>query len=303
MPRCELFDMHCHLGFCVDAAAAARELAAVGVAAFSNTVTPAEFAVQQEVLAGAANVRVGCGLHPWWVGEDGPVAALAGTAGFSAQSEGDAGSVVNCADVARLCVSNCDHSGMSSTCGSPKPCPDVLLAAVERQRFVGEVGLDFSPARVATREAQVAALSQVAGACGRVGGKVVSLHAVRAVDDVLDVLEGAGVLAEAAGNACIIHWFSGTSDQLTRARRLGVFFSVNPRMLQSKRGRAYAQAIPGNRLLLETDLPAQAGAPWDAERVRQLLGQTARQLAELRGEDAAELQERIAATSRALLEA
>ena len=252
---CNLFDMHCHLGFCEDAAQAARELAAAGVAAFSNTVTLAEFAAQQVALAGAANVRVGCGLHPWWVGEDAA------------------------ADL------------------------DALCAAVERQRFVGEVGLDFSPARVATRQAQMAALSQVADVCGRTGGKVVSLHAVRAVDDVLDVLEGAGALAEAAGNACIIHWFSGTSDQLTRARRLGAFFSVNPRMLQSKRGRAYAQAIPGNRLLLETDLPAQAGAPWDAERVRQLLGQTARQLAELRGEDVADLQERIAAASRALLEA
>lgn len=252
---CNLFDMHCHLGFCEDAAQAARELAAAGVAAFSNTVTLAEFAAQQVALAGAANVRVGCGLHPWWVGEDAA------------------------ADL------------------------DALCAAVERQRFVGEVGLDFSPARVATRQAQMAALSQVADVCGRTGGKVVSLHAVRAVDDVLDVLEGAGALAEAAGNACIIHWFSGTSDQLTRARRLGAFFSVNPRMLQSKRGRAYAQAMPGNRLLLETDLPAQAGAPWDAERVRQLLGQTARQLAELRGEDVADLQERIAAASRALLEA
>lgn len=252
---CNLFDMHCHLGFCADASAAARELAAAGVAAFSNTVTLAEFAAQQVALAGAANVRVGCGLHPWWVGEDAA------------------------ADLEALC------------------------AAVERQRFVGEVGLDFAPARVATRQAQIATLSQVAGVCGHVGGKVVSLHAVRAVDDVLDVLEGAGALAEAAGNACIIHWFSGTSDQLTRARRLGAFFSVNPHMLQSKRGRAYAQAIPGNRLLLETDLPAQAGAPWDAERVRQLLGQTACQLAELRGEDAADLQERIAATSRALLEA
>ena len=251
---CNLFDMHCHLEFCADVSAAARELAAAGVGVFSNTVTLAEFAAQQVALAGAANVRVGCGLHPWWADEDAA------------------------ADL------------------------DALCAAVERQRFVGEVGLDFSPARVATRQAQMAALSQVADVCGRVGGKVVSLHAVRAVDDVLDVLEGAGALAEAAGNACIIHWFSGTSDQLTRARRLGAFFSVNPRMLQSKRGRAYAQAIPGNRLLLETDLPAQAGAPWDAERVRQLLGQTACQLAELRGEDVADLQERIAATSRALLE-
>lgn len=252
---CNLFDMHCHLGFCEDAAQAARELAAAGVGAFSNTVTLAEFAAQQVALAGAANVRVGCGLHPWWVGEDAA------------------------ADL------------------------DALCAAVERQRFVGEVGLDFSPARVATRQAQIAVLSQVADVCGRVGSKVVSLHAVRAVDDVLDVFEGVGALAEAAGNACIIHWFSGTSDQLTRARRLGAFFSVNPRMLQSKRGRAYAQAMPGNRLLLETDLPAQAGAPWDAERVRQLLEQTACQLAELRGEDVADLQERIAATSRALLEA
>lgn len=252
---CNLFDMHCHLGFCEDAAKAAREFAAAGVGVFSNTVTLAEFAAQQVALAGAANVRVGCGLHPWWVGEDAA------------------------ADL------------------------DALCAAVERQRFVGEVGLDFSPPHVATRQAQMAVLLQVADVCGRVGGKVVSLHAVRAVDDVLDVLEGTGALAEAAGNACIIHWFSGTSDQLTRARRLGAFFSVNPRMLQSKRGRAYAQAIPGNRLLLETDLPAQAGASWDAERVRQLLGQTACQLAELRGEDVADLQERIAATSRALLEA
>lgn len=251
---CNLFDMHCHLGFCEDAAQAARELAAAGVGAFSNTVTLAEFAAQQVALAGAANVRVGCGLHPWWVGED-------AAADF-----------------------------------------DALCAVVERQRFVGEVGLDFSPSHVATRQAQMAVLLQVADVCGRVGSKVVSLHAVRAVDDVLDVLEDTGALAEAAGNACIIHWFSGTSDQLTRARRLGAFFSVNPRMLQSKRGRAYAQAMPGNRLLLETDLPAQAGASWDAERVRQLLGQTACQLAELRGEDVADLQERIAATSRALLE-
>ena len=38
------FDMHCHLGFCEDAVQATRALAAAGVGAFSNTVTPAEFA-------------------------------------------------------------------------------------------------------------------------------------------------------------------------------------------------------------------------------------------------------------------
>lgn len=136
----------------------------------------------------------------------------------------------------------------------------------------------------------------------QVGGKVVSLHAVRAVDDVLNVLERADALTADAGNACIIHWFSGTSDQLTRARRVGCYFSVNPRMLDSKRGRAYAQAIPADRLLLETDEPASEGAPWSAARVRGSLEETLTQLAALRGDDPAQLREQIAQTSRTLLQ-
>ncbi len=248
------FDMHCHLGFCEDSAQAARALAAAGVGAFSNTVTPAEFAEQRVALAGAGNVRTGAGLHPWWVGE-------------------------------------CDVAANR----------DRLYGLVARNRFIGEVGLDFSPAHIATREVQVDALACVAHACARTGDKVLSVHAVRAVDQVLDVLERASALGVMVGNACIIHWFSGTSDQLTRARRAGCYFSVNPRMLQSKRGRAYARAIPADRLLLETDEPASAGTPWSATRVRKLLEETLTQLAVLRGDDPAELRERIAQTSRTLL--
>jgi len=236
------FDMHCHLGFCEDAVQAARALAAAGVGAFSNTVTPAEFAEQRVALAGAGNVRTGAGLHPWWVGEY---------------------------DVA----ANWDR----------------LYGLVARTRFVGEVGLDFSPRHADTRKA-------------RTGDKVLSVHAVHAVDDVLDVLERASALGAMVGNACIIHWFSGTSDQLTRARRAGCYFSVNPRMLQSKRGRAYAQAIPADRLLLETDEPASAGASWSAIRVRKLLEETLAQLVALRDDDPAELRDRIAQTSRTLLQ-
>ena len=249
------FDMHCHLGFCEDAVQAARALAAAGVGAFSNTVTPAEIAEQQAVLADAVNVRVGAGLHPWWVGEY---------------------------DVA----ANWDR----------------LYSLVARNRFIGEVGLDLSPRRADTREAQLDALACVAHACARTGRKVLSVHAVRAVDQVLDVLEHASVFGGLTGNACIIHWFSGTSDQLTRARRVGCYFSVNPRMLDSKRGRAYAQAIPADRLLLETDEPASEGAPWSAARVRGSLEETLTQLAALRGDDPAQLREQIAQTSRTLLQ-
>ena len=249
------FDMHCHLGFCEDATQAARALAAAGVGAFSNTVTPAEFAEQRVALAGAGNVRAGVGLHPWWAGEFDPFADW-----------------------------------------------DRLYGLVARNRFIGEVGLDFSPRHADTHKAQLDALVCVAHACARTGNKVLSAHAVHAVDQVLDVLERASVFGGMTGNACIIHWFSGTSDQLTRARRAGCYFSVNPRMLESKRGRACAQAIPVDRLLLETDEPASADAPWDAARVRGLLEETLQQLAALRGDDPAELRERIAQTSRALLQ-
>lgn len=249
------FDMHCHLGFCEDATQATRALAAAGVGAFSNTVTPAEFAEQRVALAGAGNVRTGVGLHPWWIGEY---------------------------DIA----ANWDR----------------LYGLVAHNRFVGEVGLDSSPRHVDTRKAQLDALACVAHACARTGDKVLSVHAVRAVDQVLDVLEGASVFGGMTGNACTIHWFSGTSDQLTRARRAGCYFSVNPRMLGSKRGRAYAQAIPVDRLLLETDEPASVGAPWSAARVRKLLEETLTQLAVLRGDDSTELRERIAQTSRTLLQ-
>ncbi len=285
-----LFDMHCHLGFCEDAARAAVELAAHGVGVFSNTVTPAEFAAQKAALAGAPGVRVGAGLHPWWVGEgeggadggtgaDGAAGAFGGSMGESA---GEGAAPVG-AD------------------GRPTVELGELCRLVAGSRFVGEVGLDFSPRRAAMREAQLQAFEAIARTCAEVGGKVLSVHAVRAVDDVLDVLERGDALADAAGNACIIHWFSGTSDQLTRARRAGCFFSVNPRMLESKRGRAYAQAIPENRLLLETDEPASAGASWSVERVVRLLEGMLSQLAALRSEDPAELGEKIAATSKRLL--
>ena len=274
----EYYDMHCHLGFCADAKQAARDLAAVGVGAFSNTVTPAEYKEQRATLVDAESVRVGVGLHPWWVGED--------ARGDIEVAEPSAGGVRPAA--APLSAQNLDF--------------DSLYELVARNCFIGEIGLDFSARRVATHDAQLQVLGEVAAACARTGGKVLSVHAVHAVDDALDALESAGALAVDAGNACIIHWFSGTSDQLTRARRLGCYFSVNPRMLASKRGRAYAQVIPADKLLLETDSPSAAGDHWDAAEVRQTLETLTADLARLRGEDPAQLQEAVSRTSASLLQ-
>ncbi len=62
-----LFDMHCHVGFLDNPAAFAEEAATHGMIFFSNTVSPAEFDAMQAPLGTASNVRIGVGLHPWWL--------------------------------------------------------------------------------------------------------------------------------------------------------------------------------------------------------------------------------------------
>ena len=148
---------------------------------------------------------------------------------------------------------------------------------IQETRFVGEVGLDFAPRREGTFETQLDAFERIVDACCAQGGKVISIHAVRSATAVLDVLERHHATH---GNTYILHWFSGSSQELARARELGCHFSINPAMLTTKRGRAYVRQIPPERLLLETDLPdegtdaAQAGPAWIAplEHAAELLG-------------------------------
>lgn len=145
-------------------------------------------------------------------------------------------------------------------------------------QFVGEVGLDFAPRREGTFETQLDAFERIVDACCAQGGKVISIHAVRSATAVLNVLERHHATLS---NTCILHWFSGSSQELARARELGCHFSVNPNMLATKRGRAYVRQIPPEQLLLETDLPdegtdvTQAGPAWIAqlERAAQMLGE------------------------------
>ena len=155
---------------------------------------------------------------------------------------------------------------------------ELACRLIQETRFVGEVGLDFAPRREGTFETQLDAFERIVDACCAQGGKVISIHAVRSATAVLDVLERHRATHN---NACILHWFSGSSQELVRARELGCHFSVNPNMLATKRGRAYVRQISPERLLLETDLPeegeiaAQAGPAWIAqlERVAELLGE------------------------------
>ncbi len=162
-------------------------------------------------------------------------------------------------------------------------------------RFVGEIGLDLSPAHVpeGSQDAQVKALERLATSCAETSDattrKVLSIHSVRAAGLTLDVLEQTGALATCN---CIFHWFSGTSDELHRAVKAGCWFSINEMMLRTRRGREYARQLPADRLLLETDLPPGEDVPFSATEIVAQLERTIDQLSTIRGCDVRSLTRR-----------
>lgn len=166
---------------------------------------------------------------------------------------------------------------------------NLLCEVAAQERFIGEVGLDFS-ARFATSEPlQIQALDRLCDALVQhpLTGRVISIHAVRSAGAVLDVLESHGLLIPNPDSPAIIfHWFSGTSDELARARNAGCYFSVNERMLATKRGREYARQIPLDRLLLETDAPAEPQADASARQLITSLKSASLHIAELKNRSA-----------------
>ena len=196
LPTKSLFDMHCHLGFIDDAEVALRPAGEDGPAALSCTLTPEEFEQDRFRLAPWPRCRVALGLHPWTVA-DGTMAATA---------------------------------------------VEAFEELAPTVSFIGEVGLDFGGARgeEARRRVQQEAFARVLAACdhvapcGIIESKLLSIHAVRAADRVLAMLDEQGTLQR---HSCIFHWFAGSSIELSRAIEAGCWFSVGPRMLATKRCR------------------------------------------------------------------
>lgn len=256
MERTPLIDTHCHLDFAGNAVELAAAYAACG-GALSGTCDPRDFErVRSKLAPYAPRVRVGLGLHPWWVAD--------------------------------------------GICGEREVALFERLAPAAP--LISEVGLDFQPWRAETRDAQIAALERVCLAAARPSAefprRVMSIHSSAAAMCTLDVLERTGCLDACL---CIFHWFSGSQEELTRAIDAGCLFSVNERMLKTKRGRAYVRAIPEGRLLIETDFPGKPTSMAIPQEVAPRLERTMSLLAEARGADERLLAATVAATSERIL--
>jgi TatD DNase family protein len=170
-------------------------------------------------------------------------------------------------------------------------------AALSRTRYVGEVGLDYVTADDAERKLQRRVLSEILTACAEYGDKIITSHSRRAADDVIDAF-GAGFRG-----TWILHWYSGSERALRRALDHGAYFSVNPAMLSSERGRRLISTVPPDRVLLESDGPfVTCGGPMGSSPVRPLDAiETAAELSRLWSIALEDTAVRLKTTFRALL--
>lgn len=167
----------------------------------------------------------------------------------------------------------------------------LFLSLLPNVQFVGEVGLDSSREGAATRTEQLRVFRAIAEAlAGK--RKFITLHSRGAEEDV------AGILQECAVTECVFHWFSGKTGALSAIIDRGHFFSINPAMVTTQKGRTLLSLVPHDRILTETDGPyvkvgGRAAKPCDVARV--LSG-----IADVWGESAEDVEAQVSSNYRQL---
>jgi TatD DNase family protein len=156
---------------------------------------------------------------------------------------------------------------------------------------IGETGLDYHHDRntAAAQQSLFAAMMELAAD----HGLPLVIHSREAVADTLRMLERhrARWNGEAA-RIGVLHCFTGDADFAARLLELGLHISFSGIVTFRNAGplREVAAAIPEDRILVETDAPFLAPAPYRGKRNEPAwVAQVATVLAEIRGTTPAEL--------------
>jgi TatD DNase family protein len=173
--------------------------------------------------------------------------------------------------------------------------PDVdtakLVGRAQHPRIVaiGETGLDYYYDKSDREQQRTSFRAHVAAA--RDTGLPLIVHTRDAEDDT------ASILTEEMGKGAytgVIHCFTASADFAQIALDLGLYISISGIVTfkNAKDLQAIAAAIPQDRLLIETDSPFLAPTPHRGRPCEPaFVADTARFLADLRGEDVAALAE------------
>ena len=276
-----LHDAHIHLNACANADELAKYAANQGMYVACVTRNAEEFHAARARFARYSGIDVGLGLHPWDITSKAAAEKLLANfqntlEAFVMQHDEEQNATQrnlaenatqhdgvplttthNSSDYLRqqsMLVPQSPATHDASTCSTSTSSTNAHVSPVQ---LIGEIGLDYAPAHRETRALQQQVFSQVIKTSCNYAQAIntrvaLSIHAVKACGNVLDILEHYQAFQHCA---CVFHWFSGSCENLHRAVRNGAYFSVGTRMLQSKRGAEYLKLIPRASRLIETDFP------------------------------------------------
>lgn len=114
--------------------------------------------------------------------------------------------------------------------------------------YIGEVGLDFSRDGRGSLVKQEKAFDAILAIPG-VTEKILSVHSRGAAKEVITRLRQAGA------SRVVLHWFTGGIRDLDDALDAGFYFSINPVMTRSVKGRTIIDRLASARVLVESDGP------------------------------------------------
>jgi len=119
---------------------------------------------------------------------------------------------------------------------------------VKLTNYIGEVGLDLSTKSKKYADKQIEAFEYITThPDSKV--KVLSIHSKGAEKEVLHTLKKNQV------KYAVFHWYSGDKSLIPEICDAGYYFSINPRMIQTEKGKNIVRSIPVDRMLFETDGP------------------------------------------------
>lgn len=158
---------------------------------------------------------------------------------------------------------------------------DLFMEQISRCRYIGEVGIDGTSRNRHSYSAQKRFFYDALSEAERHRGRIISIHSRCAVKDVLECIE-----KSLNKNVLVMHWFTGNTKELQRALSLGCWFSINPKMCDSKAGRDTIMQIPLSRILPETDAPfteknGEVYMPWNTDIIGFLSEQYGKSITEI----------------------
>lgn len=139
----------------------------------------------------------------------------------------------------------------------------LFMQTIKKCRYIGEIGIDGSRRFRDSLDIQTTFFREALIEAEKEPGHIISIHSRGATKQVLTSIE-----RTKKNYKPVLHWFMGSIKEVEWAIELGCWFSVNPKMCESKQGQNIINRIPQNRILPETDAPFvmlknRPYYPWD----------------------------------------